>query len=299
MPDYTTRVVEIHCSDIIGANGVNSTAAASMIETGLDHLSPTGIGADLIGQLFKPGESIGIKVNSLAGPKMSTLPELAFAMGDMLFKSGHKKNNITIWDRREAELARAGYKINTSESDYQCFATDTAGVGFTKELHSNKNIGSLVSRIQAELTQAVINFPILKDHSIAGLSGCLKNYYGAIHNPNKYHEDLCNPFLADLYGMDIIGGKQRLAICDATRVQINGGPGYVKRWAMDYKSILLSTDGVALDRVCWQIIDRLRTNCGLAGLKESKREPVHVLTSAQEGLGCADLKKIEWVVVNI
>jgi uncharacterized protein (DUF362 family) len=299
MPEKKARVVEIHSSRAVKDSHVDAASAAAMMAEGLDHLSPTGVASDLLEKLFPVGDTIGFKVNALAGRLMSTAPQLTFALADILFKMGHKKKNIIIWDRREAELTRAGYSIRVSGSEYQCFATDTMGVGYSNNLYNHKSIGSMVSRIQAELTQSVVNFPILKDHSIAGLSGCLKNYYGVIHNPNKYHENLCNPFLSDLYSMDVIKGKQKLAVCDATRIQVNGGPGYVKRWAMDYKSILLSTDAVALDRVGWEIIDRMRTNSGLPKLKDAGREPINIRTAGEAGLGCADLDNIEWMVVNI
>jgi hypothetical protein len=99
--------------------------------------------------------------------------------------------------------------------------------------------------------------------------------------------------------MDIIHGKQRLAVFDALNVQYNGGPGYVNQWNERYNSILLSTDGVALDRVATEIIDRLRTKHGLRRLKEVDREPAGVSTAGKDGLGCAELDKIEWLTIKI
>ena len=299
MPEIKARVVEIHSSGQNSDGKLNSNEAAKMLQTGLDNLSPTGMGEDLLEKLFPPRETIGLKVNALAGRAMSTAPELAYAFGEICARLGRKKNEIIFWDRHEAELVRAGYSIKAAGSDYLCFATDTVGVGFSQHLHTRNNVSSLFSKIQVELAQSTVNFPILKDHSIAGLSGCLKNNYGLIHNPNKYHENCCDPYLADLYGMELVKGKQKLAIMDATRIQINGGPAYVKRWAMNYNSILLATDALALDRVAYAILDRLRTKSGLMGLKESGREPAAIATAEKQGLGCADLKRIEWIVVNI
>ncbi len=299
MAQKLAKVIEVRSASIIEGGKINPAEALKMLEVGLDNLSPTGVSYDLLDQLFPLKETIGIKVNTLVGKIMSTSPEMAYSLAEILHRQGHKKKNIIIWDRREDELSRAGYKITTRGSDYLCFATDTRGVGFARELFSYKTVGSLISRIQTELTDSVVNFPILKDHSLAGLSGCLKNYFGVIHNPNKYHENNCDPYQADLYSMNIIKGKQKLAVFDAVRVQFNGGPGYVPRWATDYKAVLLATDAVALDRVALEIIDRLRTQNGLAKLKDSGREAISINTSGNAGLGCAELDKIEWIVTEV
>jgi hypothetical protein len=44
----------------------------------------------------------------------------------------------------------------------------------------------------------------------------LKNMYGVIHNPNKYHPNGCNPYIADLNMLPEIRTRMRLTICDAT-----------------------------------------------------------------------------------
>jgi uncharacterized protein (DUF362 family) len=299
MGKYRAKVVEVRSAGIIKDNKIDPGEAIKMFEAGFDSLSPSGVGYDLLNRLFPSGKRIGIKVNSLAGRKMSTSPELVEALVEVLGRSGLRKSDIIVWDRRERELKRAGYSIRTKGSDHLCIATDTSGAGFSTKLYSYKSIGSMVSNIQAEMTDVVINFPVLKDHSLAGLSGCLKNYYGAIHNPNKYHENLCNPYQADLYAMEVIGGKERLAIFDAIEVQYNGGPGYVDYWANDYRSILLSEDAIALDTVGTEIINRLRTKNSMKSLKEIGREPVGDKTAGKDGLGCADLDDINWTVIEV
>ena len=299
MPNKKTQVIEVRSESILVDDRINVAEALKMFEAGLDALSPTHVSYDLLNKLFPIGKKIGIKVNTLAGRRMSTSPELVYALADVFARAGHKKENVIIWDRRERELTKSGYKIQTGNSSYRCFATDTTGAGFSDQLYNYKTIGSLVSNIQAKMVDLTINFPVLKDHSLAGLSGCLKNYYGAIHNPNKYHENMCNPYQADLYAMETIGGKERLAVFDAVRVQYNGGPGYVSYWTNDYKATLMSTDAIALDRVGWEIIDRLRTKNGMKSLKESGREPIGVLTAGKAGLGCAELDDIEWITIEV
>jgi len=299
MLDKKARVVEVRSAGILSDSKIVPMEAAKMFETGLDKLSLSGIGDDLLTRLFPVGQTIGIKVNTLAGRRLSTSPPLVYSLADIFHDLGHKKSDIIIWDRRERELISAGYAIQTGGSDYRCFATDTLGAGFANKLYNHKSIGSMVSRIQAEMANVTVNFPVLKDHSLAGLSGCLKNNYGVIHNPNKYHENFCDPFQADLFEMDVIGGKQRLAVFDAIWVQFNGGPGFVNQWVEEYKAILLAMDAVALDTVAIEIIDRLRTKSGLERLKDSGREPIGIKTAGKYALGCADLSGIEWIVIEV
>ena len=299
MPDKRAKVVEIRCPDIIKNKAIDDRAAYAMFEAGFDQLGDTGVGDDILRELFPPDVKIGIKVNTLAGPLMSTSAQLVYVLAKVFNNAGHDKKDVLIWDRKERELKKCGYKLRTSGSDYHCYATDTTGVGFARNLYNHKSIGSMVSRIQTDMTDVVVNFPVLKDHSLAGLSGCLKNYYGAIHNPNKYHENLCNPYQADLYGLDVIGGKEKLALFDAIRVQYNGGPGYVSYWVENYNAILMSTDAIALDRVGIEIIDRLRTKNGMGRLKESGREPVGVKQAGKDGHGIAELDEIEWLVIEV
>jgi len=60
----------------------------------------------------------------------------------------------------------------------------------------DRRIGQLGERLSKDLTQRtniLINLPVLKDHDGAGVTIGLKNMYGVIHNPNKYHPNGCTP----------------------------------------------------------------------------------------------------------
>ena len=122
----------------------------------------------------------------------------------------------------------------------------------------NGSIASLLSRTLTRICDAVINIPVLKDHGIAGVTIALKNFFGAIHNPNKYHEKLGDPYIADLWLVPVIRQKTKLIICDALTAQYEGGPPYKPQWIWNFNSILVGKDPVALDYVGWDIIERKR-----------------------------------------
>ena len=88
--------------------------------------------------------------------------------------------------------------------------------------------------ILAEKCTAIINVPVLKDHDLAGVTMAMKNFYGAIHNPNKYHDNNCNPYIAELNTSPIIKDKTRLIVCDALLAQYNGGPAFKPQYTWNY-----------------------------------------------------------------
>jgi len=91
-----------------------------------------------------------------------------------------------------------------------------------------------------------------------GVTMALKNLFGAIHNPNKYHITAGDPYVADVNMLPPIRQKVRLTICDAIAPQYEGGPSYMPQWSWPFNGVIASRDPVALDYTGWQIIERKR-----------------------------------------
>jgi len=249
--------------------------------------------------LFKTDETIGIKVNALGGRRLSTSPLLTAVVVEELLKAGVKEERIIIWDRTERELDDAGYKINSGGSGVKCIGTDSlSGGGYTGAISFSGEVGSIFSGIM-DTCDALINMPVLKDHDIAGLSLGMKNWFGAIHNPNKYHDNNCSPYVADLSRHPMIKNKQRLIIADAIKVQPNGGPAYKPQWAVEYNGLLVSSDPVALDRTGLDIIDELRKEKKLKTLRDDGRFPHYLPVAEKYGIGNFDESQIEQIEVSI
>jgi uncharacterized protein (DUF362 family) len=134
---------------------------------------------------------------------------------------------------------------------------------------------------------------VLKDHNLAGVSLGMKNFFGAIHNPNKYHDYNCDPFVADVVSHRFIGAKWRLTVCDATRAQYHGGPTRNPGFAWTFGGMLVGADFVATDAVAADLLERQRAAKELKPLAREKRPAKHIATAAARGLGVADLSKIE------
>ena len=246
--------------------------------------------------LFSPKERVGIKVNTLG---LSTQPAVVDAIVAGLLEAGLPPKNIIIWDRFDVELAQAGFKLNRSGDGVRCYGTDTEriGSGYQSEIESSGRIGSCFSRIVAERTDALICVPVLKDHNLAGVSLGMKNFFGAIHNPNKYHDHNCDPYVADVVAHRFIAPKWRLTVCDATRAQYHAGPGKHVGFAWPFGGLIVSTDVVAADAVAADLLESKRRTEGLKPLAEEQRPPQHIATAAARGLGVADLDRIERIEV--
>jgi len=140
---------------------------------------------------------------------------------------------------------------------------------------------------------------VLKDHGIVGVTLALKNLFGAIHNPNKYHLNVGDPYVADVYMLPPIRQKVRLAICDATTAQFEGGPSYMPQWSWPFNGLLVARDPVALDYTGWRIIEQKRAEKGMRPLKAEGRAPAYIATAADSAhrLGTNDPGRIERVEV--
>jgi uncharacterized protein (DUF362 family) len=255
--------------------------------------------ADAWSRWFKPNERVAIKVNCLGLP---THPAVGEALVRSLGAADIAPERTILWDRSDRELKRAGYTLQTGGPDAWCYGTDALGAsgrgGYDMQISTSGSIGSLYSRILTDRCDALVSAPVLKDHNLAGLSCALKNFYGAIHNPNKYHDDGCDPFVADVCAHRHIRGRLRLAVCDASRPQYNGGPPRRPQWQWPYGGIIMSTDPVALDRVGWEILERKRSDEGMKSLAADDRPVRYLASAAARGLGQADLAEIDVVSIG-
>ncbi len=285
------RVVLVQREGSVRNKVVDSAQAAAMLDAAVEALFEQK--ADTVWPtLFSPKDTVGLKVNCMAGRGLSTNRELTDAVVERLRRAGVPASQIIIWDRRDQDLQRAGYRISFGGDGVQCYGNDRAG--FSDRVYEYGSAGSRLSNILLRCT-AVINLPVLKDHGIVGMSGALKNFLGAVNNPNKCHPNAGDPFIADLCSLTEIRRKTLLTVCDAFIGQYEGGPSYMPHYTWPMGGLLAGADMPALDRIIWRLIDEKRVEKGLPVLEKAGRRPSYVLTAAKNGLGVADLERIELV----
>ena len=288
-----SRVVVAHDELLRGADSkVDSGRIQALLDRAMQAISGREHPVEAWKALASPGETVGLKVNTLGGRGISTNVLLVAAICERLQQAGVRPSDITVWDRDSSELERAGFHLAIGGERVQCYGTDR--VGYEENLAAWGNVGSRLSKILTQRTSVLINVPVLKDHDGAGVTIALKNMYGVIHNPNKYHPDGCNPYVADLNMLPEIRTRMRLTICDATTAIYEGGPGYKPEHCWNANSLLVSQDPVALDHTGWQMIEHKRADKGLKTLEAEMRAPRYIATAAdgEHKLGTNDPKRI-------
>ncbi|GAK57229.1 hypothetical protein U27_04194 [Candidatus Vecturithrix granuli] len=288
-----STVVIVQDISVFRGETIQQTVVARMIQSGISKLMGTTDASSAWNQLFRADDTVGLKVNCLAGRGLSTHPEVAYGIVEGLKLVGIPEEHIIIWDKTNRDLKRGGYQVNTGKRGVKCFGTDALRNGYETTPSIAGQVGSLFSTILSQYCSATVNIPLLKDHDLSGVSISLKNFYGAIHNPNKYHQNNCNPYIADLNTHPYIQKKVKLIICDALLPQYHGGPSFKPQWTWKFGALLFSLDPVALDAVGADLIEQQRRQHGIPTLREAGRHPQYIHTAAEYGLGVDDLSRID------
>ena len=154
---------------------------------------------------------IGIKINTLF--QLSTHIQVVDAIVQNLVAIGVPGNNIIIWDKSDGDLTSSGYKINRGETGVRCFGTNA---DYDNKIYKIGGQSKRLSKILTQTCDHLINVPVLKDHSISGVTFSLKNHYGSVDNPGSLHGNNCDPYIADLNNTDPIKEKTSLIVLDAS-----------------------------------------------------------------------------------
>ena len=154
-----------------------------------------------------------------------------------------------------------------------------------------------LSKIITQKASVLINMPVLKNHgsaqSGAQVTLAMKNHYGTIDNPGPYHDNNCDPHIADINDIPAIKQKTRLIVCDATRGCWDEGPGPGAGTIWTYKGIIVGKDPVACDTIGTGVIDAKRAEQGKGPLGGGPGQlPKHINTAAGYGLGTNDRAKM-------
>jgi uncharacterized protein (DUF362 family) len=245
-------------------------------------------------QLFRPGDTVGIKVNCLAGRKLSPRVELVEALVELVADAGVDRRRIIVFERSSRELRRAGFTVREQGGPYRCVGTDN---DYDDLPQDSGAIGSCFARLVSTECTALISFGVVKDHDLSGVSAGMKNWYGVIHNPNKYHDNGCDPYIADVARHPYIRDKLRLTVLDGVIAQCHGGPAYRQGSTFELGLVAASTDPVAADLWAWQVIEAERASRGLPTLEAAGRPVRYLATAAGHGLGVDDPERLKLVTV--
>jgi len=253
--------------------------------------------ADAWATLFKSTDIVALKPNTLGRDWISPSPALVETIIAKLGLIGITADRILTWDR--SHFASTDLYKTLKKGPIQVKLQDDWG--FEANKRNLATAGKV--RLTKAITKAtaVINIPVCKDHGTAGVTGALKNMsHGSIQNPWDHHSNGCNPSIPEIYDLSHIKDKVRLVITDGFRMVYDGGPSGMRsrRYNISHSSLYLSTDPVAMDRVLWHEIDRVRKNKGKQPLmkrgSKSSGRPIHVLHADKIGLGESTYSSIKY-----
>jgi uncharacterized protein (DUF362 family) len=289
----TTRVAVVHADGVRDKKGQVRPEIKGLLAQGIKLALNSKDAVSGLKSIVGPKDVVGVKLNCLAGRPLSPTLLLSAALTDLLHQAGVQKNRIIFFEREERDLRKAGFPVRTRGSGPLFLGHNSPACGYEPDVEISGEVGSCLSCILTQRISVLINLGVLKDHNLAGVSVSTKNLYGLIHNPNKYHDSNCNPYLADVLAFPAVQKKLKLNIIDATTAQCEGGPGYVGLYAWTENSLLVSTDSLATDVVGWQIIERRRQKTGLPTLAQAGRSPTWIQTASERNLGLADPQRIQ------
>ena len=149
-------------ADTVNANTARHALASAIAAATGDETTVEGMR-----RLFLPSDVVGIKLNCLAGPRMSPRVELVEALVELLADAGVARNRIIVFERSSRELQRAGYSIRRSGGRYLCYGTDN---DYESRPSDSGAIGSCYARLVSTECTALVSFGVVKDHDLAGVS---------------------------------------------------------------------------------------------------------------------------------
>jgi hypothetical protein len=103
-----SRVVSAAAEDMLAEGSYNPAAVHRAFAAGLTELTGQKTLAGAWASLVSPADVVGIKINCIGAPRVSSsLASIQETIAG-LKGAGVKDNNIIVWDRSDRELARTG-----------------------------------------------------------------------------------------------------------------------------------------------------------------------------------------------
>jgi uncharacterized protein (DUF362 family) len=289
------RVVKVTKAGCLEANGIYPKAddAKEMLRRAMEELTGKSDLADAAKLFVHPDDKVCVKVNGIALQNMATNKELVLPFVDAMIASGVPAANITLLEqypgfmngtRITAKSVPAGVKVvwhanNDATMDWRDIPGTQRHTKFVRALTEST---------------ALINFALIKDHSICGYTGALKNMtHGCSVNPHDFHDHHASPQIAILSAQDILRSRLRLCVIDGFKLMAHGGPLYKHpEYVTAHESVYASTDPVALDAIGWDLVEKARAKFKLKSLTDEGRPPAYIRAAADLGVGIADPSKI-------
>jgi uncharacterized protein (DUF362 family) len=287
-------VVRVKKSGCLEANGIYPKAddAKEMLRRSLQELTGNADLVESVKAFVHPRDRVCVKVNGIAHQNMATNKELVIPFVEAMVAAGVPGANITLLEQYPGFFQATRIRPKDLPD------------GVSTSWHTNHDAtmdwrpipGNGRAKFVRVLTEstALINFALVKDHSIQGYTGALKNMtHGCNVNPQDFHELHGSPQIALLAAQDVLRSRLRLCVIDGFKLMAHGGPLWKQpQYVVPHEAVYVSTDPVAVDSIGWGEVEKARAAFGLKSLKDEGREPAYIRAAENLGLGVADPHKI-------
>ena len=326
---FPGKVVKVNHSDCFVNGKPSEDIAYQMMKTSMQKLT----GEDDLNkawlQLVSPKDIIGLKVNPIGGKILSTSHAVTKAVIKQLKEAGIPETNIIIWDRRGEDLESAGFTaenypgIKIMSTEYkddkgsmidgngkfyseneidknQYFYVDAEG-SYDKETMpymTNGGKNSYFTKICTEKVTKIINIPIIKNAG-SSITVCMKNLaFGAITNTGRLHQAMWHETCAYVCAFPPLRDKVVLNIADGLVSNFDGGPGADPQFIYHANTLVVGTDPVAVDRICYDMVLDKRIKEGVQQ-KEKEGSRAFMDIAQKLNLGIADKANIKLEEINL
>lgn len=292
------RVVRVNKPGSLRRGGLfpHPEAAQQMVDRAVTELSGRSDLAQAWRAFVHPTDRVAVKVNGLGLRNMASNKETVLAIINGVLAAGVPAENITVYDQWDGFLSATRVTQRGLPAGVRIACHNAV------HLSAETRVASGRTWFAEALMQAtaVIGVPLIKDHSLSGFTGALKNLtHGSIKNPEAFHRHQCSPQIAELFSHDAIRSRARLHIMDAFKAVYHGGPRDSPEHRVAFEAVFASTDPVALDRVGSDIVDQLRAEHHMTSLERRGLPPRYIDHAAALGLGIADRTQIDIRTVDL
>lgn len=333
---FPGRVVDVAHPRAIAGRRVSAAAVRDMLDAGMKALTGAPSSRDAWAKFVVPADVVAIKVNPSGAPGTVTSIPLLREVIQALHAIGVAHRNIVIYDRHSNQLEVNGYHalvppgVRVVGLDQRWSVRGDARSGYDPDAFcemdcfGERETRSYLARVVTSEATKIINLPCLKEHNASGVTGCLKNLaYGSFNNVDRTHagpKTYTDPVIAVMCTAPTLRNKAVLHIMDGLRAVYHSGPfAWNPAFVWEPKTLLIGTDPVAVDRVELEIVEQKRRELGVPPLADRNpanlgttgdmqrtahrnphyREPGHIKTASELGLGAWELSRIERRSVRI
>jgi len=311
-----SRVVLVRDAGVVSGFKVDDAKARALVVAGITALTGGGDEAAVWRHFASSNDVVGIKINTQFGALQSTRRAVVETIAHGLRAAGVSATNIYVFDRDPLQMRAAGYgRAGVTNLVREVSIIDGTGwdakVYFENALAGKLIWGDLLfgkeeplskrshlPKLVTETITKLINVPVLQDHDVCGLAGCLYNLsFGMVDNTRRFESLGQNgdPMIAQICAMPQVRQKLVLNIMDGLVAGYAGGPGFKPQYSWNYGALYFSVDPVAIDSLCVEALDakRREDKVPLIGPRAT-----HIATAGHLGLGQSGRANIDLTEVK-